>query len=409
MAQVELDTHTLSDEEKTFAEATKRFAVDVVRPASIELDKLSPEEVIAGGSVLWDVFHEYRKMGYHRTGFREELGGLAFGQTAGYLTSELMGQASVGLTISLGVSSLPFFFASMSPEPEMQKLVKDYCADEKADIIGCWAITEPDHGSDWLIDPNTEDTEPKVAPSVRAVLDGDAYVVNGQKAAWVSNGTIATHAALFVTLDPSQGLRDSGILIAPLDLPGVTRGKPLEKMGQRDLNQGEIFFEDVRIPKSHMVCAEPGLYKVMSDRNLAGANASMGSLFTGVAQAAYDEAEAYARVRIQGGKPIIEHQNIKLKLFNMFTQLEAARSLSRRASKYNRLAATPALHYSIASKNFCTETAFKVASEAIQIFGGVGLTKEYPIEKIFRDARAGMIEDGVNETLALGGADWLFA
>jgi alkylation response protein AidB-like acyl-CoA dehydrogenase len=320
-----------------------------------------------------------------------------------------MGQASVGLTISLGVSTLPFVFASLSPEPEMQKLVKDYCADEKAEIIGCWAITEPDHGSDWLVDPNTEDTQPKVVPSVRAVLDGNEYVVNGQKSAWVSNGTIATHAALFVTIDPSQGLRGSGIVIAPLDLPGVTRGKPLEKMGQRDLNQGEIFFEDVRIPKSHMICAEPDLYVAISDRNLAGANASMGSLFTGVAQAAYDEAEAYARVRIQGGKPIIEHQNIKLKLFNMFTQLEAARSLSRRAYRYNRLAETPALHYSIASKNFCTETAFKVASEAIQVFGGVGLTKEYPIEKIFRDARAGMIEDGVNETLALGGADWLFA
>lgn len=409
MAQVELDTHSLSDDEKSFADATRRFATEVVRPASIELDKLGPEEVIAPGSVLWDVFREYRKMGYHKAGFPEALGGLGAGQTAGYLTSEIMGQASVGLTISLGVSTLPFGFAAMSPEPEMQKLVKDYCADEKGEIIGCWAITEPDHGSDWLIDPNTEDMEPKVAPSVRAVLDGDEYVVNGQKAAWVSNGTIATHAALFVTLDPSKGLLDSGILIAPLDLPGVSRGKPLEKMGQRDLNQGEIFFEDVRVPKSHMVCAEPGLYKIMSDRNLAGANASMGSLFTGVAQAAYDEAEAYARVRIQGGKPIIEHQNIKLKLFNMFTQIEAARSLSRRASTYNRLTDTPALHYSIASKNFCTETAFNVASEAIQIFGGVGLTKEYPIEKIFRDARAGMIEDGVNETLALGGADWLFA
>jgi len=415
MGLVDLDVFNLSDEEKAFNEGARKFAEKVLRPASIALDKLGPAEVIAEGSVLWDVFRKYRELGYHKIAFPEELGGLGIGGIGGQgglgpvLMTEQMGWGAPGLAIGLAVSSLPFALAMLSGEPDMQELVRQYCNDDEAKMIGCWAITEPDHGSDWLVDPNGAGAETKVAPSLKAVADGDDYIINGQKAAWVSNGTIATHAALFVCLDPAMGLKGSGIAIIPLDLPGITRGKPLAKMGQRDLNQGEIFFDEVRIPKSHMLCKDAETYQIVEDANLAAANAGMGSLFAGVAQSAFDEALAYAQTRVQGGRPIIEHQNIQLKLFNMFTQVEAARSLSRRASLYNDASPMPALHYSIASKTFCTETAFQVASEAIQIHGGVGLTQEYVVEKIFRDARASMIEDGVNETLALGGARWLVA
>lgn len=412
MGLIDLDVFNLTDEEKILHESAMKFAREVFRPASIELDRMTPEDVIAKDSVMWDAIRKYHEMGYHKMSFPEAFGGLEIGGLSPILLNEAMGWGSADLSICVGASSLPFVFAMLAPDnPAMQQLVRDYCNDDKGEMIGCWAITEPDHGSDWLVDPNDPSQEPKVAPKVRAVLDGDEYVINGQKAAWVSNGTIATHAALFVSLDPSKGLAGSGIAVISLDLPGITRGKPLEKMGQRALNQGEIYFSEVRIPKESMICSDPATYKFISDANLAGANAGMGTLFTGVAQAAYDEAVAYAKVRVQGGKPICEHQNIKLKLFKMFTLVEAARSISRRASLYNAQAmaamAPPALHYSIASKCFCTEAAFTVASEAIQVFGGVGLTREYPIEKIFRDARASMIEDGVNETLALGGADWL--
>ena len=278
-------------------------------------------------------------------------------------------------------------------------------------MTGCWAITEPDHGSDWLLLDDEMAGNPACSPQVRAVLSGDEYVINGQKAAWVSMGTVATHAALFVNLDPAKGPGAGGIAVLPLNLPGVSRGKPLDKIGQRDLNQGEIFFDNVRIPKSMMVVSDPNMYKFMIDVQLTGANGWMGVCFTGCAHSAYDEALGYARQRIQGGRPIIGHQNIKLKLFEMFTAVEASRSLSRRSMIYNSSLAKamqpPALEYAIASKIFGTETAFRTASQAIQIFGGNGLTKEYVIEKIFRDARAALIEDGVNETLALGGASRL--
>jgi len=404
---VELDLD-LTEEQRAVKDAARDFFSEVWHPTSVALDRLeNPEDVIAEDSVLWDAIGQTYKLGYHKMGMPEEFGGLGMDSVTRTLVSEEMGRASADLAICLGAGGMPFSLAMLSPDPQVQDLARQYCDDTEGKMIGCWAITEPDHGSDWIMYGEKETESPKCAAQVRARLEGDEYVISGQKAAWVSNGTIATHASLFVNLDVEHGMHGSGIAIIPLDLPGIRRGKPLDKLGQRALNQGEIYFNDVRIPKSYMLCFDPTMFQMMTDQILATANAGMGVLFVGLAQAALDEALQYAKTRVQGGKPIIEHQNIKLKLFDMFSRVEAARSLSRRVALYNDVTMPPALHYSIASKTFSTETAFHVASEAIQIFGGNGLSKEYHIEKIFRDARAAMIEDGVNETLAIGGASRL--
>ena len=179
-------------------------------------------------------------------------------------------------------------------------------------------------------------------------------------------------------------------------------------MGQRPLNQGSIIFEDAVIPKKYMVVPNPDLMKAMGGLGLAYVNGGMALVFAGLAKAAFDEAFRYAKSRIQGGRPIIEHQNIKLKLMKMFTHVEAAIANTRRMAMYNRLnPMNPSVSHAVAAKCFSTETAFAVASEAMQIFGGYGLAREYPIEKIFRDARASMIEDGVNEALALKAAEYI--
>jgi acyl-CoA dehydrogenase len=189
----------------------------------------------------------------------------------------------------------------------------------------------------------------------------------------------------------------------PLHLDGVGRGKPLDKMGQRALNQGEIFFDGVRIPDDYMLVGEEG-YSAAVDGVLTLANAGMGTIFVGVARAAYEHALEYAKHRVQGGRPIFEHQSVRSRLFKMFAKVEAARSLARRVAIYNSTQRPALLQYSIASKTFATNTAFEVASEALQIFGGNGLTRSFPIEKLLRDARASMIEDGCNEVLSLVGA-----
>ena len=285
----------------------------------------------------------------------------------------------------------------------MQEVVAPFCADTEAKYIGCWAITEPQHGSDSLLVGSKEFGDLDVSFDCTARLDGDDYVINGQKAAWVSNGTIATHACTFLSVDPGQGVAGGGVAIIPLDLPGVSRGKPLNKLGQRGLNQGEIYFDSVRLPKHHMV-VQPAAYPFIIDGILATANAGMSAIFTGVARAAFEEALTYCRERIQGGKPIAEHQLVQKQLFDMFIKVESARALSRGAMTYNATTIPPATQYSIAAKVYCTQAAFEVSSDAIQLHGGYGLAKDFLVEKLFRDARASMIEDGTNEVLTLAGA-----
>ncbi len=191
--------------------------------------------------------------------------------------------------------------------------------------------------------------------------------------------------------------------IVPLDLPGVSRGKPLNKIGQRGLNQGEIYFDNVRLPKHYMV-VQPPAYPFIIDGILATANAGMSAIFTGVARAAFEEALIYCRERVQGGRPICEHQLVQKQLFDMFIKVESARALSRGAMTYNATTIPPATQYSIAAKVYCTQAAFEVSSDAIQLHGGYGLAKDFLVEKLFRDARASMIEDGTNEVLTLAGA-----
>jgi alkylation response protein AidB-like acyl-CoA dehydrogenase len=406
MAYRDIDVN-VSNETKSMSLQVQKFSMEVMRPAGIQLDRLSsPEEVIAKGSPLWKVFKGFRELDLHLLQIPKALGGMAedLDPMAAILITEQLGYADSGLTISLGVCCLPFNYAALFPVPEMQQLARDFCADKEGKMIGCWAITEPDHGTDWFLGGS----DPKCGPSVKAVLKGDEYIVNGEKSAWVSNGTIATHAVLHVAIDPARGMEGQGLAIIPLDRPGISRGKPLDKMGQRPLNQGSIIFEDAVIPKKYMVVPNPDLMKAMGGLGLAHVNGGMALVFAGLAKAAFDEAFRYAKGRTQGGKPIFEHQNIRLKLMKMFTQVEAARANTRRMAMYNRLnPMTPSVSHAVAAKCFSTETAFAVASEAMQIFGGYGLAREYPIEKIFRDARASMIEDGVNEALALKAAEYI--
>jgi alkylation response protein AidB-like acyl-CoA dehydrogenase/nitroreductase/ferredoxin len=402
----------LTKEHVALWKSTKEFLTAVWRPAAVELDRMAnPADVIAEGSPLWDVFRKSFELDYHLGMFPEAFGGLELDPMSLALMSELAGWASPGLAVGLGVCTTPFFWSMLSPAPELQALLKQFVEDKTGKMTACWAITEPDHGSDWILFDSEQAKNPVCAPQVRAVLDGDDYVVNGQKSSWVSNGSFAKYAALWLSLDPSKGMEGGGIACIPLDLPGISRGAPLNKLGQRDLNQGEIFFDNVRIPKYMMVAQDPITFKMMSNGQLAIANGWMGLTFAGCAYAALEEALNYAHNRVQGGKPIYEHQAVKLRIFDMFASVEAARALARRVLLYNaersKNMQEPAVQYAIATKVLSTETAFRVASQACQIFGGYGMSKEYLIEKIFRDARASMIEDGVNDTLALDGADRL--
>jgi acyl-CoA dehydrogenase len=389
----------LSEEDAAIRDTTHQFADEVLRPAGAALDRLTDTaDVIAPDSILWKVHAQYSQLGITAVQLDEEMEPIRKARLMAIVNEELA-WGDVGLAISLGLCGFHGPWVQQSNDPE---LIERFCSLDNP-TIGCWALTEPDHGSDTVALTEAHFSDPALKPNCIARKDGDGYVIQGQKAAWVSNGPIADIAVVFCTLDPSQGFKGGGVFLVPLDLPGVNRAKPLDKLGQRSLPQGEIFFDQVRVPESHMVLG-PDFYAIALEVMLSHANAAMGQLFVGLARAAYEHAVSYAKERVQGGVPIFEHQAVRSRLFKMFSKVEAARSLARRVALFNAGGA-PQVQYSIAAKTFCTNTCFEVASEALQIYGGNGLSREYPIEKLLRDARASMVEDGCNEFLSIvGGA-----
>ena len=373
------------------------FADRVMRPAGRELDRLTAEEVIAPGSRLWAFRDAYAELGITV----EALGGFpaeAMPDIFAILFEEL-GWGDAGLAISAGVDLLPHYMAA--------KFGNDFVAKTYSEeLIGCWGITEPDHGSDSL-DANGAIFHPEGRygrPNCVAKITDGKVIISGQKSAWVSNGPIAELAILYCAAETGEGVdpRRGAVVVVPLKSAGVTKGKPLEKMGQRALPQGEIFFDNVELDIDHLLVApedyRKGVYAIHSE-----ANALMGGVFTGCARAAYEHAFAYAHERKQGGVPIIRHQDVAKRLFHMARKVELSRAITRRVTAFNMVNDMPALQAAMFSKVTATQHAVDVASDAVQMFGGNGVTREYPVEKIFRDARSSLIEDGCNEILAIKG------
>jgi acyl-CoA dehydrogenase len=393
----------LSDEDIAIKKAAREFAEKVMRPVSRELDKMTAEQVVAEKSPLWGFLKKAYELDFHTILLPEYYGGQGLSPLQVHLVVEELSFASFGMTVQLLVACFPFYLASMAGDEELiDTFVRPFCECRDGTIRGCWCITEPDHGSDVLAVGEEYFESKEMKGNVQARLEGDEYVISGQKSAWVSGATIATHALLHCQIDPSKGFAGNGICIVPMDLKGVSKGKPLEKIGQRDLNQGEVFFDNVRIPKSWMLC-DPDFYVPFLDMILAAANLTMSTMSTGLARAAFEEALTYTKERIQGGRPLIEHYAMKTRVFELFARTESCRAISRAAINLNLNLSPPHVEYSLWAKTQCTEMAFQNTHEAIQIWGGNGLTKEYVLEKLFRDARATLIEDGNNETLARHG------
>jgi acyl-CoA dehydrogenase len=387
----------LNETERAIRDTAHRFAAEVMRPAGITLDKMSADEVIAKDSLLWDVHRQYAELGLND--IDPDMSPIEQARIS-CLVSEEMGWGDSGLAISFGAGAMCGGMAANSGNTELASRFPQ-------GTNGCWAITEPNHGSD-MIDFDGTIAAPGGARSRSDCMvkaDGNEYIVTGQKSAWVSNGTIAEQAALYTEMETADGKRGGGVILVDLKSAGVTRGKPLEKIGQRALNQGEIYFDEVRVPADNVICG-PDLYQMMIDTTLTGANTGMALTFTGLARAAFEAALDYAKERVQGGVPIIQHQSVKARIFQMYRKVEAARCLARKVAMSNA-AGNGNLGPAIAAKVTATQTAFEVSSEALQIFGGNGISREYPIEKMMRDARISMIEDGCNEVLGLVCADKL--
>ncbi|MGJ8669404.1 MAG: acyl-CoA dehydrogenase family protein [Oceanococcus sp.] len=389
----------LSDVEVSVQETVHKFAKDVLRPIGRELDKMTAEQVCAPDSPYWSVFQHAASLGLDPsflTQFEPE--------TAVRLESmigEEMGWGDPGLGVSLAAAGFPLMMAQAA---ENQELV-DLCTGK----IGCWMITHPDKGSDIMVYDMKRDWpagKEGNRGSVAAKVGADEIIINGQCSAWVSNGAVAQVALGYIAADYGDGYfekdgRPNGVaVIIPLDLPGVSRGKPLDKIGQRALPQGEIYFDNVKVPKRFAVALQDEYYGNQASA-WSYAGTQMSQIFTGVARSAFEMAIQYCHERKQGGQLLIDHQLTRYRLGDMMRRVELCRSVARRSLAFARLSPQTHPYVTASAKVTVTEEAMKVVTEAMQLFGGAGTSREYPIEKLFRDTRSALIEDGENNILTM--------
>lgn len=395
----------LSEEETAIQHSVHRFARDVLRPIGAELDRLTPEQVIAPGSPYWTAVVESAKLGLDPQLIAQFPPEVAVRIES--LIGEELGWGDSGLAISLGVATAPLVMAQTVGNQELI----DLCTGK----VGCWMITQPDRGSDsgLLYREEVSAGGKQAIGNLTARVVGDEIVVNGQSSAWISNGSVAQVALAYMAADYGDGFYRSGeeanltngiAMIIPLDLPGVSRGKPLDKIGQRALPQGEIYFDNVKVPKRFAIAMHDEFQGNMSAMwSYAGTH--MGQVFVGAARAAFELALAYCHERKQGGALLIDHQMTQLRLGDMLRRLEMARAIARRSLAYARMSPQSHPYITAQAKVSVTEEAMKITHEAFQLFGGNGTTREFPIEKLFRDVRSALIEDGENYSLTyrLGG------
>ena len=379
MATIEQGTATgvsfaLTDEQKALRDLAHEFSAKEIRPKEAEYDEKMqhPVEVIAKA-------HELGLMNLH---VPEEYGGLGLGCFDGMLVGEELywGCAGIGTSVSAnGLGSGPVIIAGS--DEQKTKWLKPLLEEP---ILCSFGLTEPGAGSD------------VASLKATAVRDGDEYVINGSKT-FITNAGYAEWTVVFAKTDPKAGSKGMSAFIVPMDAPGVTIEKHLDKMGQRATDTSAFALQDVRVPVENRLGEDGDGFKIaMATLDFTRPGTAVGAV--GVAQAAYEHAVDYAKQRVTFDVPIAMHQGINFMIADMATEIEAARLLTWQAAwmldqGYGRKATL----YSSFAKRFAADTAMKVATDAVQVFGGYGYIKEYPVEKLMRDAKLFQIYEGTSQ------------
>jgi acyl-CoA dehydrogenase len=362
----------LTDEQKELRALAREFAVKEIRPVAAEHDEAMrhPAEVIAKA-------HELGLMNVH---IPAEYGGLGLGAFDGMLAGEELNWGCSGIGTSIGANGLgagPVIIAGTDEQKArwLPPLLE-------APMLCSFGLSEPDAGSDVARLKTT------------AVRKGDAYVLNGSKT-FITNAGYADWAVIFAKTDPAQGHRGISAFIVPMDAPGVVIEKHLEKMGQRATDTSAFALQDVVVPAANRLGAEGQGFKIaMQTLDFTRPGTAIGAV--GVAQAAYELAVEYAKERVTFDQPIAMHQGVNFLIADMATEIEAARLLTWQAAWLLDRGERATLHSSFA-KRFAADTAMKVTTDAVQIFGGYGYMKEYPVEKLLRDAKLFQIYEGTSQ------------
>lgn len=326
-----------------------------------------------------EVFNKAVEMGLTTLGVPEKFGGSGEGAFTGTLLGEELGYADAGFAVAVGACNLATIPVMMGGNEEQVKKVADLLLHGG---MTAFCLTEAEAGSD------------AAALRTTAVKDGNDYIINGSKV-FITNGGVADMYTVFATVDKSLGAKGITAFLVDRNSPGLSVGKEENKMGIRLSNTTEVVFEDVRVPAENMVGGVGKGLKIALG-TLSRTRAQGSSAAVGICRRAIEESMKYAKQRVTFGRPIIKNQAIQFMLADMEIQTEAARQLVRHAVRMVDKGVIDAKQGSTA-KTFAGDTAVKVATDAIQIFGGYGYSREYPVEKLLRDAKIYQIFEGTNQ------------
>lgn len=362
----------LTDEQRDLQTLANKFAEKEMRPIAPEYDERE--------ELPWDVIKKAAQTGLLSYFIPEQYGGGGYSDTLSHcVVGEEIFWGCAGIGTSMDGASLcatPIMLAGSDEQKE--KFLPRFC-DPQNPILGAFALTEPSAGSD----PGGLITE--------AYREGDEYILNGYKT-FITNGGIADLLIVFANVDISQGHKGITAFIVEKDTPGFVPGKKEKKMGIRASHTASLAFEDMRIPVENRL-GEEGEGFAIAMKTFEHTRTHVAISAVGLARAAYEYALGYAQERIQFGKPIINHQAIAFILADMATQIDAARLLCWRAA-YLADQGRPCTKEASMAKAFSADVAMQVTTDAVQVLGGYGYSREYPVEKWMRDAKIMQIYEG---------------
>jgi alkylation response protein AidB-like acyl-CoA dehydrogenase len=367
--------YLLTEEQQMLQDLARQIAFDRIKPIRAQLDE---EEIFP-----WDVMADLAQADLCGTIIPEEYGGLGLGCMENCLVLEALAQGCVGVATTYAASFLGAYpLLLFGTEAQKSRYLPPLA---RGEALAAFALTEPQAGSD------------AGAIAATAQKDGDFFVLNGTKQ-WITNAGEAQFNTIIAMTDRSKGARGASAFLVEKNDPGVSFGKKEKKMGIRASVTREVILEDCRIPADR-VLGKAGLGFIITMKTLDLARPGVGALAVGLAQSALDEAAAFAKERQQFGAPIFSFQAVQHLLADMATKIEAARALVYAVSRYIDSSPKDYSKEGAMAKLFPTDMAMQVTVDAVQVMGGHGYMREYPVEKMMRDAKILQIYEGTNQIM----------
>jgi butyryl-CoA dehydrogenase len=363
----------LTEEQQMIRDLARQIAEEKIVPVRAELDET--------GEFPWEIIKVLAQSDMLGLFIPEEYGGLGKGCLELCIAVEELSRACVGVSTSYAANALGTFpLLLFGTDDQKKKYLPEIAAGKKLVAFG---LTEANAGSD------------AGGIQTTARLDGDYYVLNGTKQ-WITNGSVADVYTIIAITDKSKGPRGASAFIVEKGTPGFSFGKKENKMGIRCSITTELVFDNCRIPKENIIGKE-GMGFIVAMKTLDASRTGVGAQGLGVAQGAFDEAVKFARQRVQFGHPIISYQAIQHMLADMAIEIEAARALIYAVARFIDSGAKDVSKESACAKTFATDLGMRVTTNALQVMGGSGYMKDYPVEKMMRDAKILQIYEGTNQ------------